>query len=140
MNVKELMAQPVIQVSAEDTCQRAAQLMRDQQAGALVITSKEGIVQGIITDRDLVVRCMALGGDPGLRLVGDVSDLHPTTIQPDMDVEEAMELMRGAGVRRLPVVDGQSRAVGMLSMDDVAKDVRRYVDAFATVASQYSRG
>ncbi len=139
MKVQDVMTKPAILVSIEDSCLKAAQLMRDHQAGALVVTTKEGVVQGIITDRDLVVRCMALGGDPAQRVVGDYCDIHPTMVGPEYELERALDIMRNAGIRRLPVVKGANEPVGMLSLDDIADDVKHYVDAFATVVGQYSR-
>jgi CBS domain-containing protein len=138
MKVREAMASPVIEISADETCQQAAAMMRDFRTGALVVVAEaEGTrTEGLITDRDLVVRCLALGVDPSKQFVGKYCDHKPTTIGPDEDLENAIEIMRTEGVRRLPVMDG-NRVVGMLSFDDVAVDVQRYVTSFLALASQY---
>ncbi len=139
MKVRDLMAQPTISIATDETCRRAAELMRDFETGSLIVTGSDGIIVGIVTDRDLVIRCMALDANPDTKLIGDICDLHPTTVTADMDSEEAVLLMQSSGVRRLPVVDTTNHAIGMLSMDDIASDIRRYIDAFVAVAGQYSR-
>ncbi len=138
MKVQDLMTQPVVIVTTGDTCRKAAQVMRNSETGALIVVDKAGTVRGIVTDRDIIVRCVALGSDPEVKLVRDVCDLEPVTVAPDVDAEDALELMETSGVRRLPVVASDHKPVGMLSMDDVARHVRRYVDSFTSVAAQYS--
>lgn len=139
MRVRDVMVSPAIEIRAGESCQKAAELMRYYKTGALVVTDDEHILEGIVTDRDLAVRCMALGGDPSVEAVGDFCDLNPSSIRPDEDLEQAAEIMRTAGVRRLPVVEDTNRVVGMLSLDDIALDLKRYFDAFAEVTAQYKR-
>jgi CBS domain-containing protein len=139
MRVRDVMVAPAIEVAPGDSCQKAAELMRDFKTGALVVTTDQHILEGIITDRDLAIRCTALGCDPSVEKVGDFCDLNPSSIRPDADLEQAAEAMRAAGVRRLPVVEDSNRVLGMLSLDDIALDLRRYFDAFAEVAAQYRR-
>jgi signal-transduction protein with cAMP-binding, CBS, and nucleotidyltransferase domain len=138
MKVRDAMASPAIEISAEQSCQQAAAMMRDFGTGALIVVAEtEGRrTEGLITDRDLVVRCLTLGVDPSKQLVGKYCDYKPATIGADEDLETAIEIMRTAGVRRLPVTDGGS-PVGMLSFDDVAVDVQRYLTSFLALASQY---
>jgi len=139
MKVRDAMTMSVVEVRAGETCHKAAQLMRDDDVGMLVVTTEGRVIEGVITDRDLVVRCMALGGDPALHSVGDYMDKHPTTVDADADLERAAEIMRNAGLRRLPVTVAGARVIGILSFDDVAVDVKHYLDAFLAVAGQYSR-
>ena len=138
MKVRDVMTMSVVEVSADATCQRAAQLMRDQDVGMLVVTREGRIIEGVITDRDLVVRCLALGGSPEEQRVGDFMDHHPTTVDADIELERAVEIMRNAGLRRLPVTVTGTHVIGMLSLDDVALDVKHYLDAFLAVAGQHS--
>ena len=137
MKVKDVMSGPAIEVSAEDSCQRAAELMRDHDAGMLVVT-KLGVVEGVITDRDLVSRCVAIGAMPDAQIVGDYYDRHAVCVDEEYDLERAMIIMRNAGVRRVPVRRG-IELVGVLSMDDVAVHLKKYVDAFLALAGQYHR-
>ncbi len=139
MRVRDVMVSPVIEVSPTDSCQKAAELMRDFQTGALAVTTDQHVLEGIITDRDLTVRCTALGCDPSVEKVGDFCEINPSSIQPDAGLEQAAEMMRTAGVRRLPVVEDSNRVIGMLSLDDIALDLKRYLDAFADVTAQYRR-
>jgi CBS domain-containing protein len=71
--------------------------------------------------------------------VGECSHFHPISVDPDQDIESAVEVLRDAGVRRLPVVAVSGQVVGILSLDDVAGDVRRYVEAFTEAVGQYSK-
>ncbi len=132
------MTAKVFDVKPEESCQHVAQLMRDHGLGTLVVTTGNHLIEGVITDRDLVVRCLALGGDPGQQMVGDYMDRHPTTVDGELDLERAVEIMRNTGHRRLPVTEHGTRVIGMLSLDDVALDVKHYLDAFLAVAGQYS--
>jgi CBS domain-containing protein len=86
-----------------------------------------------------VLKCIAAGLDPTRTAVSECCHFHPVTTDPDQDVLAAAERMRDAGVRRLPVVASDGQVVGMLALDDVAKDVKEYVDAFAGAVGQYSK-
>jgi signal-transduction protein with cAMP-binding, CBS, and nucleotidyltransferase domain len=135
MKVKDVMTGPALEVSAEDSCRRAAELMRDHDPGMLVVT-RVGVIEGVITDRDLVTRCVAIGADPGKQIVGDYFDRNAVKVDEEYDLERAMTIMRNAGVRRIPVTRGIT-LVGVLSMDDMAVHLKKYVDAFLALAGQY---
>jgi predicted transcriptional regulator len=64
---------------------------------------------------------------------------HPTTVDGEMELDRAVNVMRNAGLRRLPVTRAGARVVGVLSLDDVAIDLQHYLDAFLAVAGQHSR-
>jgi signal-transduction protein with cAMP-binding, CBS, and nucleotidyltransferase domain len=137
MKVKEAMSGPAVEVSAEESCQRAAELMRDKDTGMLVVTNL-GVVEGVITDRDLVTRCMAIGADSNAQRVADYFDRNAVCVDEDYDLERAMTIMRNAGVRRVPVRRGIT-LVGVLSMDDAAVHLKKYIDAFLGLAGQYHK-
>jgi CBS domain-containing protein len=139
MKVRDVMTMAVVEVAPDETCQNAAKLMRDQDVGLLVVTKEGRIIEGVITDRDFVVRCMALGGDPAAHHVDDYMDRHPTTVDGDLEIERAVQIMRNSGLRRLPVTVAGARVIGVLSIDDVAVGVKGYLNEFLSVASQYSR-
>jgi CBS domain-containing protein len=102
----------------DDTVEAAAAAMRDRRVGCLVVT-REGHPVGIVTDRDLVVRVLAEGLDPrGLR-IRDVVTYDPITVALHEGIETAAERMRKHGVRRLPIVDHQGVAVGIVTADDL---------------------
>ena len=118
-----------------DTLQDAARKMRDLDVGALPICGEDDRLAGMITDRDIAVRCVAEGADPSTR-VDTIADGKPVTIGADDSVDEALETMISHGVRRLPVIDGH-RLVGMVSQADIArqaddKQVARLVEAISS--------
>src|SRR3990167_2037453 len=94
MKVRDIMSMTIEEISAEATCQEAAQKMRDQDVGMLIVTRAGRLIDGVLTDRDLVTRCVALGADPAEHRVGEYMDRHPTTVHGDLDLERAVEIMR----------------------------------------------
>ena len=117
---RELMTQDAECVRTSDTLVTAAQRMRDLDVGAMPICGDDDRLAGMITDRDIVVKCIADGGDPKSTEVGTLAEGKPVTIGADDDVEEALRTMTQYDVRRLPVIDGD-RLVGMLSQADIAQ-------------------
>lgn len=115
--VADVMTPAPTAVDLSDTIQAAAQAMASQDVGALVVQSESKTV-GIITDRDLVVRGLAegLGTESPVR---QVASEQLVTVGPSDPVETAVEVMRAAAVRRVPVMDGDV-AVGIVSIGDLA--------------------
>jgi CBS domain-containing protein len=105
-----------------DTLVDAARKLRDLDVGALPICGEDDRLQGMITDRDIVVKCIADGGDPSSVQVAELAEGKPVTIGADDSVEEALRTMSEHGVRRLPVIDGHD-LVGVLSQADIAKNL-----------------
>lgn len=105
-----------------DTLVDAARKMRDLEVGALPICGEDDRLKGIITDRDIVVKCIAEGGDPTTTRVEELAEGKPVTIGADDSVEEALTTMKEHHVRRLPVIDGHE-LIGMISQADVAKNL-----------------
>ena len=106
-------------VDGGTTVLEAAKKLAREDYGALPICDGEKL-QGMITDRDIVVKVLAEGKDPGATRVIDLVQGEVVTIGADDSVEEAMRTMSDHQVRRLPVIDGD-RLVGMLSQADLAK-------------------
>ena len=96
----------------------AARLMREQDIGSLPITDDEQLV-GMITDRDITTRVVAEAADPKTTSVSDVYSRDLISVEPDKDLEEALQLMARHQVRRLPVVE-DGRLVGIVAQADVA--------------------
>jgi len=105
-----------------DTLVDAARKMRDLDIGALPICGEDNRLKGMITDRDIVVKCLAEGRDPNSTKVGELAEGKPVTIGADDSVEEALHTMSTHGVRRLPVIDGHD-LVGMVSQADIARNL-----------------
>lgn len=118
---REIMTPTAVWVAADDTVLDAARKMRDEQVGALPVCSGEGRLEGMVTDRDLVVKVLAEGRDAASVRLRDLADQpEVVTIGADDRAEEAIETMKRHGVRRLPVIDGR-RLVGMVSQADIAR-------------------
>jgi CBS domain-containing protein len=108
--------------SVSDTLADAAKKMKDLDVGALPICGEDKKLHGMITDRDIVVDCVAVGGDPSTATVEDYTKGEMVTIGADDSVEEALQTMIDHGVRRLPVIDGHE-LVGIVTQADVAKNL-----------------
>jgi len=109
-------------VSVNDTLADAARKLRDLDVGAMPICGDDNRLKGMLTDRDIVVKCIAEGGDPTSTRVSELAEGKPVTIGADDSVEETLRTMKTHGVRRLPVIDGHD-LVGIVSQADVAKNL-----------------
>lgn len=98
----------------------AARRMRDLDVGALPICGDDNRLHGIITDRDIVIRCVAEGSDPATMTAGDLALGKPVTVEAMADVSEVLRSMAGHRIRRLPVIESH-RLVGMISEADLAR-------------------
>ena len=105
-------------IDASASVVEAARLMREGDIGSLPITEDEKLV-GMITDRDITTRVVAEAADPSTTSVGDVYSRDLISVEPDSDLEQAVELMARHQVRRLPVVE-DGRLVGIVAQADVA--------------------
>jgi CBS domain-containing protein len=116
--IRELLKGDPVTVEASATVQEAAQLMDKQDVGNVLVV-ENGEVQGIVTDRDIVVRVLAKGNGPdaGVR-EACTTDLE--TLEPDASIDDAIRKMEEANVRRLPVVD-DGKPVGVVSLGDLAQ-------------------
>lgn len=117
--IRELMTPDPVTLSAYDTVTDAARVMREYDVGCVLVTDLSDRLCGIVTDRDLVVRAIALGRNPDRTPLQDVYSEALTELHPDDTIENAIRLMAKKGVRRVPVVDG-THAVGMVSLGDLA--------------------
>jgi CBS domain-containing protein len=124
-------------IPVHETLDRAAQLMRELNVGALPIGDENDRLCGILTDRDIVVGCVALGHDPAKVTAGQMAHGTPRWIEADADVTEALQEMREHQIRRLPVIENK-RLVGMISEADLAEHLEdEQIAAFAE--SVYAR-
>lgn len=117
--VADVMTSEVISVPTTATTREAAEQMRINDVGDVLVVD-DGRVQGMVTDRDLVIRVLADGRAPETTTVADVCSSDLVATFPDMTVEEAVMLLRQHAVRRLPVLGTNSQAVGMVSIGDLA--------------------
>jgi CBS domain-containing protein len=123
-SVRDAMTEDPRSIGASASVVEAARLMREEHIGSLPVTDDEKLV-GMITDRDITTRVVAEAADPKMLSVGEVYSQDLISVEPDKDLEEAVQLMARHQVRRLPVVEN-GRLVGMIAQADIAlKDNER---------------
>ena len=116
--VSEVMTPPV-QLEASATVAQAAEAMRERNVGSVLVTDESGLC-GLLTDRDIVVRAVATGKDPGQVKLGDICSREVWSLAPTVPLGQAVQLMRLKAIRRLPVVDDNAKPVGVVSLGDLA--------------------
>jgi CBS domain-containing protein len=114
----------VVRIAPDAAVAEAAQRMDRFAVGCLVVVDAGGATVGILTDRDLLRRVVAAGGDRERTRVADVMTRDPVHASPREPLERLLERMRGAGVRRLPILE-DGRLVGLVSLDDVVAALGR---------------
>src|SRR5690242_10012728 len=119
MKVSEVMTTEVETVQMNSTLEEAASIMKVENVGAIPVVDEDDDLVGIITDRDIVVRCVAEGKDPADTSVEEVLSHELETIEPDVDIDEAARLMADKQIRRLPVCE-EGELIGMISIGDLA--------------------
>jgi len=107
-------------VGADETVAAAARRMRDLGVGSLPICGADDRLRGIITDRDIAIRCVADGGDPAQVKVGDLAQGSVVWVDATADVDQVLTKMEGHQIKRMPVLDNH-RLVGMISEADLAR-------------------
>ncbi|MCY1157291.1 MAG: hypothetical protein MOP51_311 [Citricoccus sp.] len=108
-------------VGENETLEDAARKMKDLDVGQLPICGEDNRLKGVVTDRDIVIKCLAAGGDPRQMKAGELGEGKPVTIGADDSIEEAVKTMKEHQIRRLPVIDGHD-LVGMVSQADIARN------------------
>ena len=119
MKIREVMTNPVIRIDPEESVAVAARTLAHYNIGALPVCGGNGSVYGVVTDRDLVTRCLAAGRSPAGTAVREVMTGNVVAAAPDMDTGAAAKLMGKMQIRRLPVVEN-GRLCGMVSLGDLA--------------------
>jgi CBS domain-containing protein len=128
---REIMHPDAECIDENETLNTAARRMRDLHVGSLPICGAEGQLRGIVTDRDVVVRCIAENGDPRTVTAGQLARGTPVCADADADVSDVLMLMKQHAIRRLPILD-DDRLVGMISEADLATHLGEHeVAAFA---------
>jgi CBS domain-containing protein len=120
MKIAEIMTRDVQTVTPDTDLVTVAKHMKELNVGVIPVVEGQTLV-GLITDRDLVIRALALGIDVRDAAVRDYVSASPTTVSPEDDVKRAAELMSREQIRRLPVVEGGT-LVGIVSLGDIAVD------------------
>ena len=116
--VREIMTRSVVTLPKDASIVEAARLMRDNGIGDVVVTDGDR-AEGIVTDRDIVIRAVADGKEPGSVRLDQVVSGDLTAVAPDDPVDRAVQIMRERAIRRLPVVEA-GKPVGIVSLGDLA--------------------
>ncbi|MEU0564592.1 CBS domain-containing protein [Nonomuraea sp. NPDC005983] len=117
---REIMHAGVECIGEHQSLMFAAQRMRELDVGALPICGDDDRLHGIITDRDIVLKCVAAGGDPALMTAADLAQGKPVTVDGSADIQQVLVAMEEHKIRRLPVIENH-RLVGLISEADLAK-------------------
>lgn len=140
MKVKDVMTVPAVRIHPKEPVSVAARTLAHYNLGVLPVCGNDGRVCGLVTDRDLVIRCLAAGRKPEQTLVQDVMTAQIIAAKPEMDVGAAAHLMGRAQVRRLPVIEN-GKLCGMVGLGDLAcreESVMDAADALADITSNVS--
>ncbi|MBF6244607.1 MULTISPECIES: CBS domain-containing protein [Nocardia] len=117
---KQIMHEGAAWVSRTDTVEHAARLMRRLDVGVLPVSDENERLCGIITDRDIVVKCLATGGDPATATCASLCEGTPRWVDADADVHDVLHELEERRIKRLPVIENK-RLVGMISEADIAR-------------------
>lgn len=140
MKLREMMTTPAIRIHPDESVAVAARTLNHYNIGILPVCGSDGRICGLVTDRDLVTRCLASGKSPASTTVRDVMSSRIVSAKPDMDAAEAAALMAREQVRRLPVLEN-GRLCGVVSLGDLAtREETTYeaTDALTGISSSLS--
>lgn len=136
MKVRDVMNRQVIRIHPEESVEVAARMLEHYNIGVLPVCGFDGTLCGVVTDRDLVTRCLAPGKSPRTMRVEEVMTRQLIVAEPDMDTVTVADRMGKWQIRRLPVLK-QGRLCGMVSLGDLAsreETVPDAVDALTNIA------
>jgi CBS domain-containing protein len=122
IEVKDLMSSPVITITKKDTVEQAAKIMSRKNFGSIVVTDTKKKLIGIITERDIVKRIVAMNRLPSEVRVEEIMSHPVLTFAPDGDIKEAANLMKQHGIRRLVIVD-KGKMVGIVTSRDLLDEI-----------------
>ena len=128
MKVREIMTKNVVRIHPDEPVEVAARALTHYNVGAMPVCGSDGRLCGMVTDRDLVIRCLSAGKDPNCTRVREVMSGSVICVPPDMDSTAAAALMGRKQIRRLPVVEN-GRLRGMVSLADLANNPASGYDA-----------
>jgi CBS domain-containing protein len=122
MKAREIMTSNPSVVTPDEPVSRAAEIMRELDVGRVPVVDDRSSMrlQGVITDRDLAIRCVAEKHDAGCPVRNHMTTEHIDTVRPDTDVNEVMQTMEREQVRRIPVVNDDAQLTGIIAQADVA--------------------
>lgn len=121
MQVRDIMSTPVVTCRSTDTLNTAAQIMWERDCGVIPVVDDSGAVVGMITDRDISMAAYTQGGPLTGIPVSNAMAKHVFSCKPDDSLDAAERLMSDKQIRRVPIVDGENKPIGILSLNDIAR-------------------
>jgi CBS domain-containing protein len=128
MKVRDIMTARVVSCLSTASVAHAAETMRDERVGSILVVDADGSLVGLLTDRQITHTVVADGADPGRVIVSDVMFTDFVPLEPDMDLLTAVRLQRELAMRRLPVLEN-GVPIGIMSVSDIASFVKECIDA-----------
>ena len=119
MPIGEFCTKSVVTARSDESVADAAKKMLEKNVGTIIVVDLQTVPIGMITDRDVAVRVVAEGRDPGSTRIGEVMSEDPIVLNEERGIFEAVKTMCEQGVRRVPIVNGDGRLSGILSLDDL---------------------
>lgn len=133
MTVRRIMNPNVVYLTPDDTAARAARLLERHNIGILPVCSKDGRLRGVVTDRDIALRCIAMENPAEETKLREIMTRGVVTASPDDDVADAAKVMAAEQIRRLPVVEN-NHVIGMLALADMAQRGGFHAEVSAALA------
>ena len=140
MKLRDIMTSPVIRIDPQESVAVAARTLTHYNIGVLPVCGSDGRICGLVTDRDIVTRCLAAGRQPGATTVQEIMTRNVIAARPDTDAGVAAQVMGKQQIRRLPGVENE-KLCGMVSIGDLANcDESAYDagDALAEISNNVS--
>ena len=140
MKLREVMSTPAIRIHPDENVLVAARTMEHYNIGAMPVCGSDGRLKGMLTDRDIVTRCLAAGRNPANTAVADVMTANIIAVRPDMEASDAAAIMGSKQVRRLPVMEN-GKLCGVVSLGDLSireESNAQAADALSNISSHLS--
>ena len=141
MKVCDIMSSRVVSIGQNEPVSAAARLLKRCNIGSVPVCDDKGRLRGMLTDRDIVTRCVASGADPQDTKVSEIMSRGIITASPFEELEAAVGRMTADQVRRLPVLD-EGRLVGMVTLCDMARSCNcemEAAEALTEISSNFRR-
>mgnify|MGYP001572668793 FL=1 len=119
MKISEIMTKEVISLSVDDTVERAAQIMKEYNIGSVPVNTQGRGIVGIITDRDIILRCVAEGKDIKMQKIREIMTSNPVVGDENINVNDAARIMGERQIRRLPITS-HNELIGIVTLGDLA--------------------
>jgi len=138
MSVGRICVRTVWTAEPDESLRAAAQRMAEANVGTIVVLDDERVPVGILTDRDVMLRCVVDGEDADQTKVSEVMTSPISMVREDTPIEEALNVMATCNVRRLPIVDEKNRLVGILAVDDVVELLAEETSTLGRLLAKYT--